>query len=175
MVRVLLKPAQGGDVEQQTGGDGDVKPEPGHRDRSKDVAVGEREHAAASSLTQADEPEGAAIDLCRSLPAGAPVSEQLPTRLPFVDLPGGDPFVLAVVELTEHRRQPRIGEAGDLGRAQGTLKRAGKDGIEAQSAQPRAQRSRLGFALLGKWKIGDACVLAREAPFRLAVPSEVDV
>src|SRR4029077_2915661 len=69
----------------------------------------------------------------------------------------------------------RVWKAGDLGGAPGPLKWAGKDSVEGQSAKPRAQPAGLGFALGGQWDIGDACVLAGEAPFRLAVPSEVDV
>ncbi len=75
--------------------------EPGHGDRAKDVAVGEGEHAAAGGLAEADEIERAGIDLGRGLPAGTSVFEQLPARLPFMNLIGGDPFVLAVIEFAK--------------------------------------------------------------------------
>ena len=51
MVWVLLKPAQRGDIELKAGGDGDVEPEPGHGDGTKDVAVGECKHAPADGFT----------------------------------------------------------------------------------------------------------------------------
>ena len=138
MVGALLKAAQGGDVELQVGGDGDVKPKPGHGDCTKNVSVGERDHAAAGSLTQVDELKRTRIDLGRSLTAWTSVFEQLPAPPSFVNLPGGDPFILAVIEFAEERRQLRIGETGDLGGAPGPLKWAGKHSVEGRSAEPRA-------------------------------------
>jgi hypothetical protein len=124
------------------------------------MAVTEREHAAAGSLTQADETERAGIDLSGGLPAGTSVFEQLPARLPFVNLRGGDPFELAVIEFAKQWRQRRIRETGDLGRAPGPLERAGEDSIEGQSTEPRAEGAGLGVALGREGEIGDACVLA---------------
>ncbi len=147
MLRVLLETAQGGHVELQARSDRDVKPKPGDGDRSQDVAVTEREHATTGGVTKADETERAGIDLGRGLPARASVFEQLPARLPFVNLRGGDPFVLAVIEFAKQWRQRRIREPGDLGRAPGPLKGAGEDRIEGQSAEPRAEGAGLGFAL----------------------------
>ena len=131
MLRIRPQPAQRGHVELQVGGDGDVEMEPGHCDRAQDVAVGEGKHAAAGGLTQVDEAERAGIDLGRGLPAGTSVFEQLPARLSFVNLIGGDPFVLAVIEFAEQWRQLRILEAGDLGGAPGALKGAGEDSVES--------------------------------------------
>ena len=175
MLRVLLKTAQRGHVELQARGDCDAELEPGDSDRSKDVAVGKREHAAAGSLTQADEPERAGIDLSGGLPTGTSVFEQLPAWLPFVNVRGCDPFVLAVIEFAEQWRHRRIRETGDLGRAPGPLKGAGEHSIEGQSSEPRTEGAGVRFALGREGKIGDSCVLAGEAPLRLAVPSEVDV
>src|SRR5260370_20659408 len=84
VLRVLLKTAHRGHVELQARGDCDVELEPGDSDRSKDVAVGKREHAASGSLTQADEPQRAGIDLRGELPTGTSVFEQLPASGPSV-------------------------------------------------------------------------------------------
>ena len=160
MLRTLLKTAQGGHVELQARGDGDVEPKPGDGDCTQDMAVTEREHAAAGGLTQADETERAGIDEGGGLPAGTSISEQLPARLTFVNLHGGDPFVLAVIKFAEQWCQRRIREAGDLGRAPGPLKRAGEDSIEGQSIEPRAEGAGIGVALGREGEIGDARVLA---------------
>ncbi len=160
MLRVLLETAQGGHVELQARGDRDVQLEPSDSDRSEDMAVGEREHAAADGLTQVDEPKRAGVDLSGGLPAGTSVFEQLPARLPFANLRGRDPFVFAVIEFAEQWRQRRIREAGDLRRAPGPLKGAGEDSIEGQSTEPRAEGAGLGFAPGREGKIGDSCVLA---------------
>ena len=101
MIRVLLKTAQGGHVEPQGRGDGDVKAKPGNGDCTQDVSVTEREHATAGGLTEADETEPAGIDLSWGLPAWTSVFEQLPARLPFLNLRGGDPFVCAVIEFAK--------------------------------------------------------------------------
>jgi len=175
VVWVLLKAAQRGDIELQAGGNGDVESEPGHRDGTQDVPVAECKDAAAGSFAKADELEGSRIDLSWGLSAGAPVFEYLPARLLFVNLFGGDPFVVAVIEFAKQWRQSRVGEAGDLGGAQGALERAREDGVEAQPTQPRAQGPSLRFALGGEGDVGDARVLAGEAPFGLAVPGEIDV
>ena len=92
-----------------------------------------------------------------------------------MNLRGRDPFVLAVIELAKQWRLAQVGEAGDLGGAQGALERARENGVEGQAAQSRTQGPGLSFALGGEGKVGDACVLAGEAPFGLAVPGEIDV
>ena len=160
MVWVLLKPAQRGDIELQAGGDGDVESEPGHRDGTQDVPMAECKDATAGSFTKADELEGSRIDLRWGFSAGAPVFEDLPARFLFVNLFGGDPFVVAVIELAQQWRQPRVGEAGDLGGAQGALERAREDGVEAQPTQSLAERLSLRFALGGEGNVGDARMLA---------------
>src|SRR5258708_5268157 len=105
MLRILLKTAQGGHVELQACSDRDVKAKPRDSDRSEDVAVGEREDAAAGGLTRVDDPERGGIARRGGPPAGTSVFEELPVRLPFVNLRGRDPFVLAVIEFAEERRQ----------------------------------------------------------------------
>ncbi len=151
MVGILTEPAQGGYIELETGGDDDVEAQPCHPDGTEHVAMSEREHATVHRRAQADELEGAGVDLGRSLTARAAILEDLPAWTLCLNFLGGDAFVLAVVELAEKRRQLRIGEAGDLGCPHGPLKGAGVDGIEAQTAQPRSQRPGLGFALWQEW------------------------
>src|SRR6266566_3526215 len=56
VLRILLKTAQGRHVELQARCNGDVKGKPSDGHCTKDVAMGECHHAAAGSLTQADEP-----------------------------------------------------------------------------------------------------------------------
>src|SRR5258706_13886391 len=159
MLRILLKTAQGGHVELQARGNGDVKPEPCDGDRSKDVAVTKCEHATAGGFTQADEPERAGVDLRGSLPAGTSVFEQLPARLPFVNLRRGDPFIRAVIDFAEQWRQRRVRETRDLGCAPCALKRAGEDRIEGQSTESSPEGTRLGPAPGREGEVGDSSVL----------------
>src|SRR5207245_1056824 len=172
---VVPQAAQGGDVELQSGSDGDLQAEPGCADGPQDVAVGKGDDPTACGLAQADEFKGALVDLRRGFSSRAAVPVELPARPLGVDFLGGDALVLTVVELAQKRGQPRMLEAGDLGGVNRALQRAGEDRIEGHSAQARLQGSSLGFALWRQWQIRAACVLATERPFRLAVTDEVDV
>src|SRR5712691_13148332 len=114
VVRVLTQPAQGGDVELQARGGGDVQAQPSHSNGAQDVAVRKRKHSTVEGFAQPDELAGAGVDLSRRLPARRAVPVNLPARMLLVNLCGGDAFVSAVIDFAQERRELRIREPRDL-------------------------------------------------------------
>src|SRR4051812_41683976 len=101
MVRVA-EDVEGRDVELEADGDCEVRPNPCDRDRTQDVAVGERQHAIGTAGgREVDELTRATVDLSGRLAVGRPVPVQLPARISGVDLPAGEALVATVVSLLE--------------------------------------------------------------------------
>jgi hypothetical protein len=98
-VLVVPQHAQGRDVQEQPGRGGDVEAHPGDGDGAEDVAVCEREHAAAAGLGKGDELERSAVNLRGRLAPGASIPVELPSGPRVVDRLCGDAFVLTVVDL----------------------------------------------------------------------------
>ena len=96
---VVPQYAQGRDVQQQPGRGGDVEAHPRDRDGSEDVAVAERQHAAAAGLCKGDELQRSGVNLRGCLAAGASVFEELPSGPRAVNRLCGDAFVIAIVDL----------------------------------------------------------------------------
>jgi hypothetical protein len=174
-VLVVPQNAQGRDIQQQPGGGGDVEAHPGDRDCAKDVAVREREHAAAAALGQGDELLSPRVDLLGRLAAGASVLVQLPSGLRAVDRLCGDAFVVAVVHLAQKWCDPMLWKPRDLGGARRPLERTRINNIKMDAREPGAELRRLFFAVLRQRQVGAAGVAAVERPLRLAMSGEVDL
>ena len=153
----------------------DVQTHPGDGDRAKKVAVRERKDSAIDRRCEGDEVHRSRVDLRWSLASRAPIFVQLPTRLNFVNRPGGHAFVLAVVDLAQQRRQLRLREPGQLGSAPGALERAGEHNVEIELLQPAAQVRRLLLTLRRQRKICLARVPSVKAPLGLAVAREIEL
>jgi hypothetical protein len=175
VIRVVAKPAEGGDVELEAGGGSDVQPEPGHRYGAEDVAVGKSEHAPVDGLAEAQELCCARVDLCRGLPARTAVAIELPAGAFLPNLFGREAFVVAVIEFAQEWRHAWVREPRELGCACRALQRAGEDRVKREAAEPWAKRPRLVCAFGRQRKIGPACVAADAAPLGLAVAGEVEV
>ena len=65
-------------------------------------------------------------------------------------------------------------EAGQFARPPGTLQRTGEDVCERHPLKPLAQATGIPFAMLGERNVGQAGVLARQAPLRFAMPGKED-
>jgi hypothetical protein len=98
-VLVVPKHAQGRHVQQQPGRRGDVEAHPRDRDGAEDVAVAEREYAAAAGLCKGDELQRSGVNPRGRLAAGASVFVELPCGPRVVDRVCGDAFVVTVVNL----------------------------------------------------------------------------
>ena len=153
----------------------DVQTHPGDGDRAKKVAVRERKDSAVDRRCEGDEVHRSRVDLRWSLASRAPIFVQLPTRLNFVNRPGGHAFVLAVVDLAQHSSQLWEGEAGELGSPSRALKWAGEHRVEIHRLEAPLQGRRLLLTVRGQREIGVACVSPALAPLRLAVAREVDL
>ena len=96
---VVPQHADGRDVQQQPGRGGDVEAHPRDRDGAEDVAVAEREHAAAAGLCKGDELQRSGVNPRGRIAAGASVFVELPCGPRVVDRACGDAFVVTVVDL----------------------------------------------------------------------------
>src|SRR5262249_15976019 len=93
----------------------------------------------------------------------------------LADLRRSLPLVVAIVPFDEVGVYPRPGtETGQLTRPTGPLQWAGEDVREGQALQSFAQLEGVAFAALGERQVGQAGVLARDGPRRLAVAGQVD-
>jgi hypothetical protein len=92
-----------------------------------------------------------------------------------VDRFRGYSFVITVVDLAQQRRDLMVCKARDLGGACRTLEGTRIDDIKVGALKPRAERSRLFFAVSRQGKVGATGVTAVERPLRLAVSGEVDL
>src|SRR4030095_14916531 len=108
-------------------------------------------------------------------PSWPAVAEQEPAGTLGLNLGGAAPLILAVVpfdQITIHcGHRPEAGQLTGPGRAlQGTGIHLG----ERQAAQPFPELAGVALAALGQRQVGQSRVLAREAPSRLAMPSQVN-
>ena len=118
---------------------------------------------------------GAGGDLLGRFAAGAAVAKQLPIGILLMDFGGAEAFVLAVVPFDE------IGiddgdrfEAADFASICGADEGAGENFDEFERLEGRAEFAGVLLATLGEVQVGEAGVLAGEAPGGLGVPGEID-
>ncbi len=144
------------------------------------MAVGEHDRSSAGgrALELGDEGITAGSDLVQGLATGAAVAEQVPARVPLVDLRRRQPFVGAVVVLGEgvdHRCfDPGHAAASRFHRS---LQRAGVDQRQSalrQGGQQRRKAVGLAAPLVDQRKVGAPCVPTVLGPFRRAVAHEQD-
>ena len=171
----MAQHAHGGDVQQQPCCGSDIEAHPGDSHGAEDVAVREREDAAAAALCEVEELLGSLVHLCRCLAAWAAVFIDFPVRSGFVDRLRGDAFVIAVVDLPKKRGERGVGKPGDFGGARCTLKGARIDRVELEAGQTGSERSRLLLTVLGQGQIGAAGVASVEGPLGLTMPGEKDL
>jgi hypothetical protein len=88
---------------------------------------------------------------------------------------GGDSLVLAVVDLSEKRRDLSLREARDLGRAPRAAQGTRVHDVELETGQPGAKRCGVLFALSCERQVGAAGVAAADGPLGFAVAGEVDL
>jgi len=144
------------------------------------VAVGEHDDRAARGgpFELGDEAVAAGHHLAQTLTAGTAVEEQVPPRMPLVDLRRGQPLVRAVVVLGQ-----RIDDGGlDTGNRsmrglQGTLQGTAEHQWQStlgESCQQGRQPVGLVSTLLRQGQIGATGVAAVVGPFGRAMAHEQD-
>src|SRR5256886_4885895 len=167
---------EGGNIQLQPGRDSDLGVDPPHRDRTQDVAMGKRdEPRVCVPSREGDELLRPRVNLLWGLASRRAVFVQLPVRIRFMDLFGGQSFVTAIVHFLQQRRDLQILKAGELGGAPGALHRARVNSVELDATEPLTQGPGLVLAAWGEGQIGGAGVPPRETPLRLAVAGEVDL
>ena len=143
------------------------------------MAARKHQHVAADRAHPGDDAVGAGAGFVRRFAARAPVAEKLPAGPLAQDLGGADTLVFAVIPFDEVRLglgfdlRPWT-KPGERAGARGTLERACQHPDEAEPAQPLAEPPRLLLAGRGQRQVGEASVLARQAPFGLAMAGERD-
>ena len=131
----LLSPTehrQGRGVEVQAGARGGGQAQENQGERAQKVAVAEGDHTAIGNSVQLFQEGGRPrLHLLDRLPVGTAVAPQVPIRPALVDLPGSDPFVVAVVPLDKEWIDGGFREAGQLSGSDRAPKRARIDLAEA--------------------------------------------
>src|SRR6266571_2188565 len=176
IVVLVAEHAQARGAEHEQGALRRVEPEPAGDEHAEDVSAREEQHVSLDRARTADDPVGSRAHLGGRFPAGAAVAEEVPARALRVDLGGAHALVVAVIPFEQVTidlgRGSEAGQFAGPGRAlQGAREHLG----ERVPLQPLPECLRVALAALGQGEIGEAGVLARQAPGGLAVTGQVDV
>src|SRR5262245_7547393 len=139
------------------------------------MSAGEQQHVSTHSPQAAHGPVSPGDDLGRRFPSRAAVAEQLPVGALCPNIGRPPSLILAVVPFQQIGIDFGDGpKAGQFTCPAGALQGTGKDLGERQSLQALLKPGGVALAALGQRQIGQACMLAREAPRGLTVPGQVN-
>jgi len=165
--------AEGGGVELELRGEGDVLAEPGGGEDAAEVAVGKNEDIAINGADAGDEILHAGDDLRGGFAARAAVFKNVPAGILGKDFGLGQAFVQAVIEFVEVFGNFGV-NSGQLGSFFSAAARASEDEGEGKFFETRFKGRGLFDAVFRERQIGEGRMPAIERPFRFAVADEIE-